>query len=218
MKWRDPYPTDAESLVRQMADAFFQQAKDEGFTKLELDVWENFGWHYCLRGDMLNFHPSGVDLPCIRVLAGSSDKGAGNPGWFPEGRYETFTDAYNATLSCCSARLEEALGRVHRIRAHKPIPTKAVCGPCGSPHVLPFTYTNPERGLTIRLCAKCEQTREANGFTLRSDENGDNTVIRAPCVQCGYIVSCPVEAKNTVRCPPCFNISEAAHKILGEMI
>ncbi len=42
-----------------------------------------------------------------------------------------------------------------------------VCDPCGSPHVLPYTYTNPERGLTIRLCAKCERTRDINGFTQR---------------------------------------------------
>ncbi len=123
MKWRQPCEADSQSLVRHMGKAFLQQARDEGFTTLELVVWENMGWHFFLRGDLLNFHPTRRgEEPRIWVLAGSKHEGAGVTGWFPQDVYETFTEAYNATLNCCKARVKEARDRARRIRAHRPKP------------------------------------------------------------------------------------------------
>ena len=108
------YPTKKLAMID--AKAFEQKAIDEGFVDLKLDVFENIGWHFCLRGNYIQFWPYGNK---ISVLAGGEF--GGRPSWSNTNgeMFKTFTQAYKAVVKNAEIEIKELNRILGLVKAHK---------------------------------------------------------------------------------------------------
>lgn len=108
------YPTKKLAMID--AKAFEQKAIDEGFVDLKLDVFENIGWHFCLRGNYIQFWPWENE---ITVLAGGQF--GGRPQWCEHKgeNFTTFTQAYKNILKNAENEIKELNEILGLVKAHK---------------------------------------------------------------------------------------------------
>jgi hypothetical protein len=83
---------------------------------LWVHVWENLGWHWCLRASDFYFSPSVVDPSMLTILAAPGGEG-GRPSWMIYFQSQDAAKLLRAVLRQARAEVDELDAAVKRMEA-----------------------------------------------------------------------------------------------------